>query len=547
MKKLIGYPLLILSVFLLLYAFFSYSSGLINTSLALLQETSTESAYIAQILGLFTIFLIPLSIIASPLLVLYYQGDWSEIIFIIIIFALLWLANKLLTVKYRIQKPRDLHITENNLPQISRYDTLKALASIPLVYFSVIFGASLTVVIGVVLIFLIYYGEASATGRVHYGILLLIGIGALYGIAAAFFAIINSFRRKHDLTIGVFVKDSNSNIYKVTREVANRVNAKMPQNILVVYEPDFHVQEAYTKLATGEVITGNTLTIGYPFLKYLAVDEIKAVIAHEMAHFTGKDTVFSVRVAPAYRSLKHWLTNLGSIAESDGENSGWVKLPNLLTIFLSAKVFIWFSKHLSRVDRVREARADMIGAICYGTNTFANALKKVKQVGTVFTEASNKDQFQLISEHNKYFTNFYQYFDKNYMGSSKIKNLFEEIIKNDKITSEFDSHYSYAERIAYLPDDNEVKYATSQRLLAKEEAEKYEKKLSELYAVYMQNIVGIVKEVQKQQEQAQAAEAERVKLQEERKASGAMPKCPKCGREYAESWKTCNYCNVELI
>ena len=51
------------------------------------------------------------------------------------------------------------------------------------------------------------------------------------------------------------------------------------------------------------VVEGRTLAIGMPLLKELSLQELKAVLAHEFSHFSGNDTLYSVFVAPVYKSL----------------------------------------------------------------------------------------------------------------------------------------------------------------------------------------------------------------------------------------------------
>ncbi|MFD2022059.1 M48 family metalloprotease [Pseudocitrobacter faecalis] len=54
----------------------------------------------------------------------------------------------------------------------------------------------------------------------------------------------------------------------------------------------------------GERLTGNTLYLPLTYLSLLNEAEIAAVVGHELGHFTGEDTQYSLRFAPSTRACK---------------------------------------------------------------------------------------------------------------------------------------------------------------------------------------------------------------------------------------------------
>lgn len=487
MRKLLGIVLFIVSGLLLLYELIMGFWAMTGISFSLLFDFRNYNI-IKTLFGFLSVFLLPIAPVTRAILALYLYGNPKPLLLTTLGVVLLIVADKLLTVSYTIQKPKELSTSEANLPKLRLYDQIKIRASVPLIYFMIVFGTSLTLGLGVGMMLFLFDQMVRSTGSINITIFILLGMGTFLGVTTSLGSLKNSLTRQFQFLIGIPVTSTTSSIYKAVKEVADKLHTTMPKHILIVIDDDFHVQNAHIKLSTGTIINGNTLVIGFPFIKYLTAEEIKAIIAHELAHFTGNDTVVSTKVAPGYRALRSWFMNTQGLSSIGGAQGVWVALPNYFSSFLAQKLFLWFEKNLARVDRVREARADIIGAVTYGSNTFENALKKVIQVGTVFSEAARKEIFDFAKGHSPIYPTFYQYFDAFYMKNKNIDERFAEIIKNNAITSEFDTHYSYAERVAYLPEQTAQPHKKESKIVTQKEEQDYEKHLYEIYVAFVKKV-----------------------------------------------------------
>lgn len=436
--------------------------------------------------GIFNFSLLPITFLAFPLLVLFVTGSSEALILTSIVVGLFYLAWRLLTEKPgKISKPKELKIGKKNLPIINAFDLIKTLFAVPFSYYLIIFSTGLTALVGLMLIGLIYY-VGSLFGIIFTGVLFLLGLGVAVSIFLGLYSMIAGLRRGRVFTIAFELKDGSSPIFLMVKEVAEKLNTSAPAHILVSFSPELYVHQANSILIDGTKIRGRTLTFGYPFIKYLKPQEAKAIIAHELAHFTGRDTFFSLYAFPTYKSFQVLILNLAELFRERGGESGtnWMAIPNFLSLLILSSFYGRFAKLIAKVDRVREARADIIGAICYGTNAFRNGLNLISKLEPVFQTASQRDFWELITEHKKTFINYFAFFDKTYFKDKKLKKLMNEIAETDSITSELDTHFSLKERFSYLPDNNEVEYS-KELILDKKAQEEFENRLSEMYGTFV--------------------------------------------------------------
>lgn len=107
-------------------------------------------------------------------------------------------------------------------------------------------------------------------------------------------------------------------------------------------------------------------------MKLFTRDELCAVIGHELGHFRGDDTLYSLRFAPAYARLSDTLANLAS-GEHGGGAGDLARLPAL-----HALMFCWiqFASAERTVGRERELLADKAGVEAANARACATALTK---------------------------------------------------------------------------------------------------------------------------------------------------------------------------
>ena len=73
--------------------------------------------------------------------------------------------------------------------------------------------------------------------------------------------------------------------------------------ILVGIEPTFYATAADIVGCGKETLKGETLYLSMSLMRLFNKSELKAVIGHELGHFSSKDTDYSTKFAPVYREF----------------------------------------------------------------------------------------------------------------------------------------------------------------------------------------------------------------------------------------------------
>lgn len=109
---------------------------------------------------------------------------------------------------------------------------------------------------------------------------------------------------------------------------------------------------------------GRTLFASLSLLKTLSRSEADAVLAHELAHFSGEDTIYGRRISPLLGKYVHYLEALYQ----------GISRPIFHFMF-----FFWnlYQLSLNKLRRQREFRADRVGAELTSPRDIAHSLVKI--------------------------------------------------------------------------------------------------------------------------------------------------------------------------
>ncbi|HXH05492.1 MAG TPA: M48 family metallopeptidase, partial [Vicinamibacterales bacterium] len=232
---------------------------------------------------------------------------------------------------------------------------------------------------GILAVASLYLGEATLTGRVHGQVILAIAAGALFGVVAV---ARSAFGIVHPATISVIgttiAEAAHPRLWQVVRQTAATVGTAPPDVVVAGLEPSFFVTEAIVKSPEG-LHAGRTLFVSLALARILTIEEFRAVLGHELAHYKGQDTEFSRKFYPIYRGTWDALAGL----ERSGEGPGQIALlpaRAVLSFFLEA-----FATAEREIGRERELAADREGAVVAGTRAIAAALVKVHAFADCWT------------------------------------------------------------------------------------------------------------------------------------------------------------------
>ncbi len=194
----------------------------------------------------------------------------------------------------------------------------------------------------------------------------LVGLAALLALCAVVLLIKAIFRKlpSEGQFVGRLVRPHAApSLWQRVSQMAQRLNIAPPDNIFVGIDDNFFVTEQPVKVGNDHH-TGRTLFVSLSLLKTLSRSEADAVLAHELAHFSGEDTLYSKRISPLLGRYAHYLQAL---------YEGGISRP-----VFSFMLLFWnlYQLSLNKLSRQREFRADRVGADLTSPRDAAQALVK---------------------------------------------------------------------------------------------------------------------------------------------------------------------------
>jgi Zn-dependent protease with chaperone function len=243
----------------------------------------------------------------------------------------------------------------------------------PGLYISNLVVSVLVLVQGTVLTGTIYYGEPALLGRIHYIYILLFGFSALAGAFYIIRATFGLVKRAKALVVGHSLKVGEyPQLWQFVNGLAKTTGTEPPHNLVVGLTPNLFVTEADVQCLDGELM-GRTMYISAPLCRILTSEQLSGVIAHELGHFIGADTKFSLKFYPIYRGA---LDSLHAVAQAaaDSELAAIALTP---AIYMLAFFLECFSGAENKISREREIAADAVAAEAVGAANVATALAKI--------------------------------------------------------------------------------------------------------------------------------------------------------------------------
>jgi Zn-dependent protease with chaperone function len=195
----------------------------------------------------------------------------------------------------------------------------------------------------------------------------LIGAMGIIALMAAGSVILAIFKKPDDrleVEGEPLPRDRSPELWGRIEAMCSRLGTSPPNHVIGGIDNNFFVTE-HPVHASGRVLEGRSLFISLSLLKRLEKSEADAILAHEMAHFSGGDTLYSKKLAPQLARFGQYIQALAK---------GGISMP--IAYFM---LFYWsmFQISLGRTKRQRELRADTIAAETTSAQSMANALLKV--------------------------------------------------------------------------------------------------------------------------------------------------------------------------
>ncbi len=149
-------------------------------------------------------------------------------------------------------------------------------------------------------------------------------------------------------------------LWQVATMLAGRLGAPPPDDIVVGLTGDFFVVAGPVRLEGDDrTLPGNTLYVPLPYLALHDRDEVAVIIGHELAHFAGGDTAYSLRFAPIHAGV---VRSLDALVEAGTTRQGGLALLVQPALRLGIYAMDQFHHAMQGWSRRREFAADAASA-----------------------------------------------------------------------------------------------------------------------------------------------------------------------------------------
>ena len=174
------------------------------------------------------------------------------------------------------------------------------------------------------------------------------------------------------------LSDEAPELWAEIRRAATALKTNPPDHILVGMQLNFYVTEMTVNYSGGR-LEGRTLYLSLPLLRQLGIDEVMAIVGHELGHFRGDDTQLTRVFYPMRFKVD---ATLHALAQS-----GWVGWSSLHALLFFRRSF---GETEQQMSREREFLADRAGAELTSAEIAARALIKTHVYTKAFTELVRK-------------------------------------------------------------------------------------------------------------------------------------------------------------
>ena len=350
-------------------------------------------------------------------------------------------------------------MSENSIkcePNVSKKKIFASLLFVPGFYLMVLITTGLIVFVGSALIFIIHYFVGKFLGELgfaYFGLILLDALpffGMIFGVVSCFIAIISMFFKNKQFEPAILINPyDHPKLRELISELSGKMDSQMPDAIILHVKSKFFVSEGKINVFNG-IAKGRILAISYPLLHVLTVNELRAIITHELSHFTGRDLVFNRFVSPVYKGANKYLDYITSLFNHNGRRRPiFISIPMILPKVLMVYYLRIFHKYNMKISREMEYRADYIASKMCGNEIFKEALSKLISHGNVFNRLIDEQMTEKIV-HGFQFENYFSYY-REYIETYN-KQIEESLGKalSDR-EAEYASHPTLNNRIVNLP------------------------------------------------------------------------------------------------
>jgi heat shock protein HtpX len=167
-------------------------------------------------------------------------------------------------------------------------------------------------------------------------------------------------------------RSSHPRLFAELDGIAAALNEPLPREVYLIGQVNAFVADRGGIMGFG---SRRVMGIGLPLLSVLTVPEIRAVLAHEFAHYYGGDTKMGPWVYKTQSAMIRTFQNIGSLGKV-----GRIAILQFLNLAVSTILkwyFTFFLRVTNFVSRKKEYRADELACLVAGARPLVQGLRKI--------------------------------------------------------------------------------------------------------------------------------------------------------------------------
>jgi Zn-dependent protease with chaperone function len=175
-------------------------------------------------------------------------------------------------------------------------------------------------------------------------------------------------------------RDGERTLWRKLDEIATIIGARAPDHVVLGLQPEFFATGGRLILPNKKTLEGETLHVPLTLVRLLSQEEFAAVAGHELSHFIGEDTAFTLRFLPIYQRLSDAL----GAAHTVGGYGSLTAMPSRIVL---REAFLSFAHAERRISRRRELAADRAGAATGNPEALITAILRAEAAAALWPGA----------------------------------------------------------------------------------------------------------------------------------------------------------------
>jgi heat shock protein HtpX len=159
-------------------------------------------------------------------------------------------------------------------------------------------------------------------------------------------------------------------------QVAASLNERSPSAVYLIGEPNASVADRGGVLGFG---SRRVMCLGLPLFSVLTISELRAVLAHEFAHYYTGDTSLSPWVYRAQTVVIRSYKNIGEL--QDIGHIHLIRVMFSLAALIIQSYFTFFLRIIYLISRKQEHRSDELACLIAGKQPTIRCLEKIHYAG----------------------------------------------------------------------------------------------------------------------------------------------------------------------